>query len=99
MHLLARQEQDISRGDGRLGPLRPYNARAVQEDQRFFVEMPVRLRLGKRDVADKLRHHRRAMLAIDQHLVVALGHLVALRGIDRRSAVRILRFERRRHLV
>src|ERR1700676_1201310 len=33
VHLLARQEQDISRGDGGLDVLRPNHARTVQENE------------------------------------------------------------------
>src|SRR5271156_5067691 len=42
---LAGQEQDISRGDGGLGVLGPHHARAAEENQRLFVQMPVRLGL------------------------------------------------------
>src|SRR4051812_24133125 len=87
MNLFARQEQHVAGFDCGFFGLGPHHASAVEKNHRFFIQMPMRLSLRTRNVADELRHLPRAMPAIYQDLEESLGHFVPLGGIDFSPAV------------
>src|SRR6476660_4501219 len=73
MNLFARQEQHVARADSGLRVLRPHHALAPKNDQHLFIQMPMRLGLRTRNVANELRDVRRTVVPVDEDLEEPLG--------------------------
>ena len=82
MELLARQEYDVPRVDPRPEVLGPHAAGTGKDDERFLVKVAVGLGLRPRDVADELGDDLRAHRPVHEHLEVAVGHSLALGGVE-----------------
>ena len=99
MQLLARQENDVAGSNRRTRRLGPQVAFALEDHDRFLVQVPVRGRPGARELADELGNFGRAVLLTVQHLVETIRHGFAQRRVDAEYAFGQVGAEVVRHRV